>query len=124
MNKKSILKAFGECYNQKDFKDISYLIREDVIYEAYDCLYKITSCGDVLKVLEESIKKNTKAYEGYFFYKGILTKRLYECVLICDENTIECVRIVHFKIRRGKVAYITGYNPKEYDFTRGKQIGD
>ncbi|MEX1375990.1 MAG: hypothetical protein AB1Z23_00815 [Eubacteriales bacterium] len=122
MDIKKALEAFGQCYNNKSFFTISRLLRPEVSYDSYDCLYNITSIDSVVKILDESIKQNTEAYEGYYFWKSILTRRLSKCVLICDSDTLKCIRIINIKIRKRKITRITGLNPREYEYTRGKKI--
>lgn len=122
MDIRKIYDAFGRCYNIRDFGGMTNLLSDDVVYDSYDCIYKVTSFKDVVKVLSESTKENSSAYSGYYMQNGMFVKRLTQCVLICDDSTLKCTRLVSVKIKKGKIALITGYEPNEYDFTRGKKI--
>ena len=67
------------------------------------------------------LSKTLSHMKGYYFWKSILTRRLSKCVLICDSDTLKCTRIINIKIRKRKIARITGFNPKDYEYTRGKK---
>lgn len=122
MDNKNALEAFGKCYNNNDFSSISELLRDDISYEAYDCLYKITAIDSVVQILAGSIQRNTAAYKGYYFWKTNVVRHLSKCVLICDSETLKCIRIISIKIKKRKIVKITGFNPKEYEHTRGEKI--
>ncbi len=122
MDKSKILKLFGRCYNSGNFNNIEPLFSNGVKYEAFDCMYIVTSVPEVKKVLDDSRRKSTGAYEGFYIRKGILFEKLIKCVIICDDNSLKSVRIVDVKPKRGRIVSITGYDPAEYKHTRGKRI--
>ena len=122
MDSKKVLQSFGKCYNSNDYRSLQDLLSSNIMYESYDCMYKVASVDKVIEVLQQSTKQNTYAHSGYYMYKGLVLKHLQECVLICDEYTLECIRIVGIKAKRGKIVNITGYKPSEYRYTRGKKI--
>lgn len=124
MNRKETLNTFGRCYNNGDFNTNALLLHDECAYEAYDCIYKVISQKEVIKVLTESVKDATSAFEGFYLHKGVLFKRLTECVLICDDVALKCSRIIYIKQKRGKIVNIIGFNPQEHEFTRGKKISD
>jgi len=118
------LQTFGRCYNNRDFDAIKEHLSTKCEYQSFDCMYKITSPEDVINVLKESDKAETSAYDGFSIPRGIQIKHLKESVLICDDDTFKCIRIISIKVRRGKIANIIGFDPDKYDYTRGKKIGD
>ena len=122
MNKRKALKIFGTCYSNGEFESLSYLLYDNVVYESYDCMYKIIMLSAVVKILNESIKKGTSAFSGFYLRKGILINHLTECILICEDDTFQCIRIINIRIKRGKIITITGYDPKDYKYTRGQKI--
>lgn len=124
MRLENAIEAFGECYNNRDFSSVARNLIPNCEYQSFDCMYKIVSPENVIKVLNDSNKIGTSAYNGFCTQKGMQLKRLKECVLICDNDTFKCVRIVIIRIKRGKISNITGFNPEDYDYTRGKKICD
>lgn len=116
--------TFGACYNNRDFDSITEHLNPKCEYQSFDCLYKLTSPENVVNVLKESTKHDTSAYNGFCSPKGVQIKRLRECVLICDDDTFKCIRIIGIKVKRRKIFHIIGFDPEKYDFTRGKKIGD
>lgn len=124
MRLENAIKEFGECYNNRDFSSIAKNLTPNCEYQSFDCMYKIVSPEDVIKVLNESNKNRTSAYNGFCNRKGMLLKRIKECVLICDDDTFKCLRIVIIRTKRRKISNITGYNTDEYNYTRGKKICD
>lgn len=124
MNEKKILRSFGQCYNKKDFNNITGLFADDIKYESFDCMYSVRSAKDVSNVLIESVLPKTNIFLGFYMYRGVLYKRLKECVLICNSTTLECMRLINIRTKRGKIVNITGLDPKEYVHTRGMIIND
>lgn len=124
MNDKELLIKLGKCYNIKNFESIIEFFDDNVVYESFDCLYRVSSKDDVAKVMTDSIKSGTSSYEGFFLRKGIIKKHLTQCILICDDSTLKCIRILHLKQKKRIIVNITGYNPEEYNYTRGKKIED
>ena len=122
MDKSKLLKLFGECYNKGDFGKIEPLLSNNVRYDSFDCMYNIATVSGVKKVLIDSVKKETGAYEGFYLKKGILLEKLLECVIICDDDNLKSVRIVDVKPKRGRIFIITGYDPAKHMHTRGKRI--
>lgn len=118
------LNIFGICYNNKDFDAINEHLSLRCEYQSFDCLYKLTMPENVINVLKESTKADTSAYDGFCSPKGVQIKRLKECVLICDDDTFKCIRIIGIKVKRGEIFNIIGFDPEKYDYTRGKKIGD
>ena len=70
MDKSKILKLFGICYNSRDFGEIKTVLSKNVTYEAFDCMYNVTSVEEVIKVLSDSCKDETSAYEGFYLRKS------------------------------------------------------
>jgi len=123
MDKSKLLKSFGAIYNKMDFAAMEPLFNKNVSYEAFDCMYNVTTIDGVKKVLADSDKKGTSAYQGFYLKKGLFMEKLTECILICNDESLKSVRIVDIKPKRGKILKITGFDPKEYTHTRGKKIG-
>ncbi len=121
-------KAFGECYNSGDFTPIARSIRQDVLYESFDFLYKIKGKDKVLDTLNTRAKDNQEraypleAYRGFFFRQILSFKRLLPCVILYSSKEKTTSRIVYLKLRRGKIISITGLDPKEYHHTRGDKL--
>ena len=74
MNDKKLLVTLGKCYNKKNFEDIITLLNDNVVYESFDCLYRVSSKDDVVKVMTDSLKDETRAFEGFLLKIGIVNK--------------------------------------------------
>ena len=122
MDKSKLLKLYGLCYNDRDFGKIQPMLGMNVTYEAFDCMYSVISADEVIKVLYDSCKDKTSAYEGFYLRKSILLEKLIECILICDDNDLKSIRIIDVKSKRGKIINITGVDPDEHMHTRGKRL--
>jgi len=122
MDKSKLLKSFGANYNKMDFAAMESLFHKNVSYEAFDCMYNVTTIDGVQRVLANSDKEGTSAYEGFYMKKGMLMEKLTECIIICNDDSRKSLRIVDIKSKRGKILKITGFDPKDYTHTRGKKI--
>ncbi len=122
MDKSKLLKVYGKCYNNGDFGNIEPLLSNNVKYEAFDCMYSVATVPGVKKVLTDSLRGGTGAYEGFYFRKGIILEKLIECVIICNDENLKSIRIVDVKPKRGRIFSITGFDPAEHMHTRGKRI--
>lgn len=122
MPKQNLYKLFGECYKISDYEKMGVFFHDDVTYSAFDCLYMFRGINNVTKVLIDDTREASQLHYGYYRHKGIFLSHLRECVLVCDKISLECLKIVYFKYRFGKVFKIEGLDPREHKFTRGTII--
>lgn len=125
MQKDKALKLLGKHINIGCEDELASIIRVDVTFTSHRFMYKIQGKMKVVALLNEWMLSSSKtnAYESFYMTQDYTFKSsLQPCILLIGQRKNDFVSLLTVKMKRGKIAEITGLDPIEYSPTRGDMI--